>query len=50
MDVYKGIRKDNWIYYLKEMKFRYNNRGLDFDQLVTILISLLLKRFRSEVS
>ena len=50
MHVYKGIRKHNWIYYLKEMEFRYNNRGLDFDQLVTILISLLLKRFRSEVS
>lgn len=50
MHVYRDIRKHNWIYYLKEMEFRYNNRGLDFDQLVTILISLLLKRFRSEVS
>jgi len=50
IDVYKGIRKHNWIYYLKEIEFRYNNRGLDFDQLVTILINHLLKRFHSEVS
>jgi len=31
MHTYKGIRKLNWIYYLKEMEWRYNHRQLDFE-------------------
>jgi len=48
MMVDSGTRLDSTAGLNRE--FRYNNRGLDFYQLVTILISLLLKRFRSEVS
>lgn len=50
LHIYKGIRKENWIYYLKEMEFRYNNRQCDFDQMVTQLIGLLTQNSRSEVS
>jgi len=46
MHVYKGIRKENWIYYLKEMEFRYNNRKLDFDDLVIELLIVLSQDFR----
>lgn len=42
MHTYKGIKKKNWILYLKEMEFRYNNRRLDFDQLVEKLIGILM--------
>lgn len=48
--IYKGIRKENWIYYLKEMEFRYNNRQCDSDKMVTQLIGLLTQNSRSEVS
>lgn len=50
LHVYKGIRKENWTLYLKEMEFRYNNRLLDFDQLVVKIIHLLTRDSRSEVS
>lgn len=42
MHTYKGIKKKNWIYYLKEMEFRYNNRRLSFDDLVTKIIGILM--------
>lgn len=42
MHTYKGIKKKNWIYYLKEMEFRYNNRRLRFDDLVTKIIGILM--------
>lgn len=42
MHTYKGIKKTNWIYYIKEMEFRYNNRTLSFDEIVEKLITLLL--------
>lgn len=42
MHTYKGIKKKNWIYYLKEMEFRYNNRELDHDQFVEKMINLLM--------
>lgn len=42
MHTYKGIKKKNWIYYLKEMEFRYNNRRLNFDDLVTKIIGILM--------
>ena len=42
MHTYKGIKKKNWIYYLKEMEFRYNNRKLDFDQMVLKIIKILM--------
>lgn len=47
MHTYKGIKKKNWIYYLKEMEFRYNNRLLDFDQLVVKIIGILMS-YRKE--
>jgi len=42
MHTYKGIRKNNWIYYLKEMEFRYNNRELTFDQMTEKVIQILM--------
>lgn len=42
MHTYKGIKKKNWIYYLKEMEFRYNNRKRSFDELVTKIIGILM--------
>lgn len=46
LHIYKGIRKENWIYYLKEMEFRYNNRSLDFDQMIIKIIHILTKHSR----
>ena len=42
MHSYKGIKKKNWTYYLKEMEFRYNYRELSHDGLVQKLAQLLL--------
>ena len=42
MHIYKGIKKRNWIYYLKEMEFRYNNRELGHDEFIKKLSQLLL--------
>lgn len=42
MRTYKGIRKKNWLYYLKEMEFRYNNRKLNHDQMVSKIIKVLM--------
>lgn len=41
---YKGIRKKNWNEYLKEMEFRYNYRGLDYDNLVLKVIEVLCQK------
>jgi len=45
MFVYKGIRKKNWIYYLKEMEFRYNFRNLEYEQRVQKIIRILMRNF-----
>ncbi|MBU4315584.1 IS1595 family transposase [Patescibacteria group bacterium] len=42
MHTYKGIRKENWIYYLKEMEFRYNERHLSFEEMVAKIITILM--------
>ena len=42
MQSYKGIKKKNWIYYLKEMEFRYNNRELNHDELTSKIIKILM--------
>lgn len=47
MHTYKGIKKKNWPQYLKEMEFRYNNRRLNFDELVTKIIGILMS-YREE--
>lgn len=44
LTIYKGIQKHNWIYYLKEMEFRYNYRDLTFKQRVEKIIQLLMSR------
>lgn len=44
--IYKGIRKENWLSYLKELEFRYNNRNLDYDEQVLKLIELLSQEIR----
>lgn len=47
MNTYKGIRKRNWVYYLKEMEFRYNHRGLTFAEQVDKLIEILMRKSKS---
>jgi len=42
MLTYKGIKKKNWTLYLKEMEFRYNNRKLNFSEIVEKLIAILI--------
>lgn len=42
MKTYKGIKKKNWLYYLKEMEFRYNYRQLSHDEMVRKIINLLI--------
>ena len=41
MQGYKGIRKKNWKKYLKEMEFRYNYQGLEYDDLTLKIIEVL---------
>lgn len=51
MHTYKGIKKKNWILYLKEMEFRYNQRKLNFDKQVLKIIEIIMsynkEQFRS---
>lgn len=42
MHTYKGIKKKNWILYLKEMEFRYNQRHMTFDETVKKIITILM--------
>lgn len=42
MHTYKGIRKKNWLLYLKEMEFRYNYRKLNFEEMVFKIIKILM--------
>lgn len=46
MHTYKGIKKTNWIFYIKEMEFRFNNRQLSFDQMSEKIIAILLSHKR----
>src|SRR3989344_2944579 len=48
MHTYKGIKKKNWLLYLKEMEWRYNNRGLSFDEQVGETMKLLMT-YRKEL-
>jgi len=48
MHTYKGINKKNWILYLKEMEFRYNNRKLNFEQFVIKIIKILMSYKRKD--
>lgn len=48
MHTYKGIKKKNWILYLKEMEFRYNNRRANFDEIVAKIIGILIS-YKKEV-
>lgn len=45
MHTYKGVRKKNWIYYLKEMEFRYNNRDLEYEERAEKIIHILMGNF-----
>lgn len=42
MHTYKGIKKKNWLLYLKEMEFRYNNRAMSFDEMVEKIVMILM--------
>ena len=42
MHTYKGIKKTNWLLYLKEMEFRYNNRHSSFDEMGVKIIKILM--------
>lgn len=45
MHTYKGIREKNWIYYIKEMEFRYNYRELSLEDQVKKIINILMNNF-----
>lgn len=51
MHTYKGIKKKNWLLYLKEMEFRYNTRKLNFEkqaiEIIKILMSYKKEHFRT---
>ena len=47
MHTYKGIKKKNWLLYLKEMEFRYNYRKLSFDEMVEKIIKILMPNRRN---
>lgn len=42
MHTYKGIKKKNWLLYLKEMEWRYNNRMLDFTEMTKEIVGVLM--------
>ncbi len=44
MQVYQGIRRENWSYYLKEIEFKYNNRKTPFKDQVSILVEILMNQ------
>lgn len=48
--IYKGIRKENWLFYLKELEFRYNQRQFTFDQQTEHIIEMLSTEIRPEVA
>lgn len=48
MHTYKGIKKKNWLLYLKEMEFRYNNRRVEFYEMAAKIIGILIS-YRKEV-
>ncbi|MEA3421080.1 MAG: IS1595 family transposase [Acidobacteriota bacterium] len=41
MHRYKGIKKKNWKYYLKEFEFRYNHRDLEYEEMADKIIEIL---------
>jgi len=41
MHRYKGIKKKNWKYYLKEFEFRYNYRDLEYEEITDKIIEVL---------
>ncbi|MCF7876113.1 hypothetical protein K9M06_03570 [Candidatus Bipolaricaulota bacterium] len=43
MQVYQGVRQDNWSYYLKEIEFKYNNRETSFDEQVKEIVEIMMK-------
>lgn len=47
MHTYKGIKKTNWLLYLKEMEFRYNYRQLSFDEMVEKIIKMVMSYKRN---
>jgi len=47
MGIYQGIRKENWIYYLKEVEFKYNSRNDTYDKQVNDIIKLLMSQKRT---
>lgn len=48
MHAYKGIKKKNWLLYLKEMEFRFNNRRLDFENMALEIIKILMSYRRGD--
>jgi len=44
MQVYQGIRRENWSYYLKEIEFKYNNRKTPFKDQASILVEILMNQ------
>ena len=43
-----GVSRDNLIYYVKEIEFRFNNRHLETDEMVQKIIKILMKSASSD--
>lgn len=43
-----GVSRDNLIYYVKEIEFRFNNRHLETDEMVLKIIKILMKSASSD--
>ncbi|MBS3766013.1 hypothetical protein KGY71_05775, partial [Candidatus Bipolaricaulota bacterium] len=43
MQIYRGVREENWKHYLKEIEFKYNHREQPFEAQAKELIDALMK-------
>ncbi|MFW6006233.1 MAG: hypothetical protein ACOC9A_02205, partial [Candidatus Bipolaricaulota bacterium] len=46
MQIYRGIRKENWRLYLKEIEFKYNHHEQPYETQAGELIDVLMKKPR----
>ncbi len=42
MQLYQGVRRENWKYYLKEIEFKYNARKEDYEKQVERIVGYLM--------
>lgn len=42
MQLYQGVRRENWIYYLKEIEYKYNSRDKPYEDQVEEIVGYLM--------